>query len=254
MTMNFPLVGVREEHGVRHLQLGTNPHAGFVQGSMRVRQPLFIEHEYVRRLLAGLMWLDLERLHEGDALQLGLGAGSVTRFTRHSLGMATTAVDINPHVVEACRRYFGIQADARLQVIQADAGPWLRDVCPRGQVKMLFVDMYDDVVAKPIFDDEAFYADCHAVLQQGGLMAMNLFGAESDLQGTLARVASVFGQGAVWTMAPTPESHVAVIATRGLALPPKHEWRDKALAINRRFLTVGLRAGAWPQLLRPYPG
>jgi spermidine synthase len=252
MTITLPLVGVAERDGVRHLQLGTDPNAGYVQGSMRVKQPLFIEHEYVRRLLAGLMWLDLERLHEGHAVQLGLGAGAVTRFTRHCLGMATTAVEINPHVIEACRRFFGIQPDPRLQVIEADAGPWLRERCPKGRVKMLFVDMYDDVVAKPVFDDEAFYADCHAVLQEGGLMAMNLFGAQSDLQGTLGRIASVFGADAVWTLEPTAESHVAVIATRGLQLPPQDQWRAKALAINLRFLTLGLRAGSWPQLMRPY--
>jgi spermidine synthase len=55
-------------------------------------------------------------------MQLGLGAGSLTKFCHKVLRMKTTAIELNPQVVVACRGWFKLPADnARLQVMLADA-------------------------------------------------------------------------------------------------------------------------------------
>jgi spermidine synthase len=253
MNDPLPLVGVAESNGLRHLQLGTQRRAAVVQGSMRVAQPTYLENEWARRLLAALLWLDPQRLDEGHAVHLGMGAGTLARFTHRELGMPTTVVEINPHVIEACRRFFLLEPDARLQIFRADAGPWLKG-CPKERIKLLVVDLYDEQARGPVFDDEAFYADCRAVLQRGGVMAMNLFGGETPATATLARVAAVFGAGQVWSLVPSPESNIAVIAAREATLPDPAALLERALELNRRFDHCGLRARHWPRLLRPYTG
>src|SRR5947209_8773640 len=84
-----------EEDGVRYLHLGTP----WVQGAMRLRKPQAIELEYVQRMMAWMLWRPRAEVASGHAVQLGLGAGTITRFTRKVMRMRTTAVEINPTVI-----------------------------------------------------------------------------------------------------------------------------------------------------------
>ena len=70
----LPQVNVSEHGKVRYLHLGT----AWVQGSMWLKKPNDIELEYVQRMLASLLWLPSEALGTGHAVQLGLGAVSIT--------------------------------------------------------------------------------------------------------------------------------------------------------------------------------
>ena len=76
---SLPPVGMSEHDGVRYLHLGTP----WVQGAMRIARPEHVELEYVQRMLAVLLWLPTEDLDDPDqrAVQLGLGAGALSRFT-----------------------------------------------------------------------------------------------------------------------------------------------------------------------------
>ena len=91
-AVSLPPVTVSEFDGVRYLHLGSV----WVQGAMRIRKPQQVVLDYVQRMLASLLWLPGESLGQGQAVQLGLGAGAITRFTARQLGMATTVVEINP--------------------------------------------------------------------------------------------------------------------------------------------------------------
>ena len=55
-------------------------------------------------------------------MQLGLGAASLTKFCHKHLRMHTTAIELNPQVVAACRLWFKLPADtAKLKVVLGDA-------------------------------------------------------------------------------------------------------------------------------------
>ena len=77
----LPPVTVSEFDGVRYLHLGSI----WVQGAMRIRKPQQVVLDYVQRMLASLLWLPSESLGQGQAVQLGLGAGAITRFTARQL-------------------------------------------------------------------------------------------------------------------------------------------------------------------------
>ena len=85
---------VSEADGVRYLHLGTP----WVQGAMRTRKPLAIELEYVQRMMVWMLLRPSEALSEGHAVQLGLGAGAITRYCHSVLRMRTTAVELNDTV------------------------------------------------------------------------------------------------------------------------------------------------------------
>lgn len=243
----LPEVGLSEFEGVRYLHLGTP----WVQGAMRLADPQRVELEYIRRMLASLLWLPTETLGQGRAVQLGLGAGTITRFTAQALKMETTAVEINPQVVVACRQWFRLPRDgARLRVLLDDAGAWVRRPERRASVRLLHVDLYDAQAAAPVLDDEGFYTACHDVLEDGGVMAVNLFGRDASFERSSARIAAAFGAGQVWSLQPTREGNTVVVAARGLALPDRDELLLRAAALRQRHAAQGLDPTRWARMIR----
>ena len=234
-----------EQDGVRYLHLGTP----WVQGAMRVRKPQAIELEYVQRMMAWMLWRPQDEVDRGHAVQLGLGAASITRFTHKVMRMRTTAVELNPTVISACRMWFQLPADdARLQVLQADADAWVRDAANLQVADVLSVDLYDHDAAAPVLDSDAFYAACRGVLVHGGLMAVNLFGRDASFAASAARIASAFGADQVWSLRPTREGNTVVIAGRGVTVPDRDTLSARADNIESRF---GLPARKWLRMVRP---
>ncbi|MCE4537706.1 spermidine synthase [Pelomonas sp. P7] len=236
-----------EFDGVRFLHLDSI----WVQGAMRIRKPDEIELEYVQRMCAWMLWRDPAALGEGHAVQLGLGAAALTRFCHGRLKMRTTAVEINPEVIAACRQWFRLPADdARLQVVNEDAARWVADEAHLQTVDVLNVDLYDHEAASPVLDDEAFYAACRGVLADGGLMTVNLFGRSASFARSALRIARAFGSDQVWSLAPTKEGNTIVVAARGVQVPHREVLEQRAANIETRFK---LPARKWLRLVRPLP-
>lgn len=242
----LPEVTLSESDGVRYLHLGSP----WVQGAMRIRDPLQVELVYVQRMLACLLWLPTERLGEGRAVQLGLGAGALTRFTAGALRMPTTVVEINRAVVEVNSRWFRLPREA--EVVVGDAIDWLAAAEP-ASVRLLQVDIYDEEAAAPVLDDAPFYAACRQVLERtGGLFSVNLFGRHARFARSIALVAEAFGADQVWSLTPTREGNTVVVAGRGVVVPGREELAARAEAIERRFGALGLPARKWLRMVRPY--
>ena len=246
----LPEVGISEFEGVRYLHLGTP----WVQGAMRLDDPQRVELVYVQRMLAALLWLPGASLGEGRAVQLGLGAGTITRFTAQVLKMPTTAVEINPQVVAACRHAFRLPHDGpRLQVVVDDAGAWARAPGQRASARLLHVDLYDEEAAAPVLDDEDFYAACRELLDDEGVMAVNLFGRDASFARSSQRIVAAFGAAHVWSLQPTREGNTVVVATRALDFPAPGEAEARATQLQARFGRYGLQARKWLRMVRPVP-
>jgi len=240
---------ISEFDGVRYLHLGTD----WVQGAMRIRQPRKLELEYIQRMMAWLLWRPSDQLGQGHAVQLGLGAAAITRFSHQVLRWRTTAVELNPSVIQACRLWFHLPDDEeRLRVVEADAGRWVQQDTQLQTVDALCVDLYDHEAAAPVLDDEAFYAACRGVLAPGGLMTVNLFGRDASFQRSAARVVAAFGADQVWQLVPTKEGNTVLVAARGVEVPDRATLTARAELIEDRY---GLPARKWLRMVRPYqPG
>ncbi|MDQ2780266.1 MAG: spermidine synthase, partial [Pseudomonadota bacterium] len=227
-AIDLPPVTLSEYEGVRYLHLGTI----WVQGAMRIKQPQQLELDYVQRMLASLLWLPTTALGKGSAVQLGLGAGAVTRFTAKQLRMPTTAVEINPEVITANRLFFHLPA--RAEVVLGDAADWLAQAEP-GSARLLHVDLYDHEAAAPVLDDAGFYTACRAVLEDGGVMSFNLFGRDASFRDSIERIAGVFGADQVWSLRPTREGNTVVVAGRAVVVPERDVLSARAAVIESRF-------------------
>jgi spermidine synthase len=241
----LPEVNFSDFGDVRYLHLGTE----WVQGSMLLDKPFDIELEYVQRMMVWLLFAEPDAVAARHAMQLGLGSAALTKFCHKKLKMKTTAVELNPQVLAACRLWFKLpQDDLRLKVILADAAQEIRKAEHRATVDALQVDLYDHEAAAPVLDSADFYADCRELLSEDGMMTVNLFGRDSSCIRSLEKIAEVFGPESVWAFRPTREGNTIVAAQREPTRPGRTELMQKAEVIESRF---GLPARKWPRLFKP---
>jgi spermidine synthase len=179
-------ITLSEEDGMRLLHFGSP----WIQGAMRIRRPFDLVIEYTRDMMA---WQELisEPQH---IVQLGLGAGSLTKYCYRQFPQArVTAVEINPAVVMCCRQFFKLPPDDdRLNVVVQDAGAWVSVPKNRKSCDVLQVDLYDALARGPVLDSVEFYSACRGALVKGGVMTVNVFGNGSGFEESYNAIAQAF--------------------------------------------------------------
>ena len=236
---NLPPVSVSEHGDQRYLHLGTE----WIQGGMCIDAPFDIELEYVQRMMAWLLFVEPDTVAQRHAMQLGLGAAALTKFHFKKLKMDTTAIEINPQVVLACRQWFKLPPDsAKLRVLLGDAAEVVRHAPFYGTIDALQVDLYDHEAAAPVLDSPDFYADCRHLLTDEGALTVNLFGRDASYERSLESICAAFGADAVWTFKPTREGNAIVLALRTPQHPERMELLARAERIQERW---GLPAVKW---------
>jgi len=244
-SLILPEVNFSDDGPIRHLHLDSI----WIQGSMLVDAPMVLVHEYIQRMMAWLLFVDPETVTKRQALQLGLGAASLTKFCHKVLRMKTTAIELNPQVVAACRGWFKLPQDNnRLQVVLADAEQEIKQPHWAGAVDALQVDLYDQEAAGPVLDSAEFYADCRKVLTEDGCMTVNLFGRASSYARSVEKISAAFGADAVWAFKPTREGNTVVLAQRTPSRPKRDLLAQRAEVIEAQW---GLPAQKWVRVFKP---
>ncbi|MEZ5729163.1 MAG: spermidine synthase [Burkholderiaceae bacterium] len=236
-----PDITLSESDGVRYLHFGSE----WIQGAMRVARPWSIEIDYQRHMMAWQLFLD----GDADILQIGLGAGALTKFVHRYLpGARTTVVEASAQVASVARSHFRLPADDdRLETIIADGGAWVATPGNRRRFDVIQVDAYDAEARGPVLESEAFYRACARALRAAGLLVVNLFGEEPSFERNLDRIFEVFGA-RVLLLPPVDAGNVVVLAFKGPALDLA--WSDlyaRAAVIEAH---QPLRAAGWVNALK----
>ena len=245
----LPDATISEEGGLRYLHLETP----WIQGAMRIRQPQKLELDYIQRMMAWLLLRDIDKpeaLAGTRCLQLGLGAAAITKYCHSVLRLPTTAVEINPQVIGVCRNWFHLpDDDERLTVVLGDAAKYVNDDAHIASFDALCVDLYDHDAASPVLDDEAFYRACWRVLDDGGIMSVNLFGRDASFERSASRISAAFGEGRVAMLKPTTEGNTIVMAWKGFDMPEREVLAQRAETLLTRWK---LPARKWVKLLSTF--
>ena len=216
---------------------------------MWLKKPNDIELEYVQRMQAWLLFHEAEDVGDLHAMQFGLGAATLTKHCYRVLDMRTTAIELNPQVVAACRTWFELPPDdERLNVVLGDAAEVAAHEHWQGQVDVLHVDLYDDEAAAAVLDDPVFYGHCKNLLTQRGCMVVNLFGRSSSFDRSVAHISESFGADAMWAFNPTREGNTVVLAQREVSRPAEDSLQARAAQIQARWR---LPAPQWLRHVKP---
>jgi len=244
-TPKLPEVNFSDDGPLRHLHLGTE----WIQGSMYLDKPNALVHEYIQRMMAWLLFVPPESVKDRQALQLGLGAGSLTKFCAKEIRMKTTAIELNPQVLVACRGWFKLPAEtSRMQVVLADAAQEIQNPKWWGTVDALQVDLYDHDAAAPVLDSLPFYNQCRRLLTPEGSMTVNLFGRASSFNRSVEKMAAAFGKDAIWAFKPTREGNTVVLAQHTPSRPKRELLMARAQLIEANW---GLPAAKWVRVFKP---
>jgi spermidine synthase len=216
---------------------------------MRIDAPFDLELEYIQRMMAWLLFMEPASVGQRHAMQLGLGAGAITKFCHKKLRLCATAIELNPQVLAVCRAWFKLPPDGpKLRVVLADAAQEIRNPMWRGTVDALAVDLYDHEAAAPVLDSADFYADCRALLSEDGCMTVNLFGRSSSFAQSVEKMAAAFGEDALWAFKPTREGNTVVLAQRTPTRFKRGELAARCEDLHQRW---GLPTAKWVRGFKP---
>ena len=128
-----------------------------VLNSARGNQSFGSLHRVWRSVFA---YLGLRDAPPASVLLLGLGAGSVPSILRRELRLPCpiTAVEIDPVMIDAGRRWFGLARWPALTVIEGDATVQVHAL--KDRFDLVLVDLFDDLDLAPGTDTLGF---AHAV-------------------------------------------------------------------------------------------
>lgn len=216
-----------EESGIRYLHFGSE----WIQGAMRIGRPSELVLSYTQQMMAWLLFLEPRK--EDQIGILGLGAGSLLRFTLAHTPARVRTVERNPMVTAMCRAFFRLPGGARSVIDHEDALAWVADPRQFGGHLALMVDLYDSQAQGPVCDSPAFYEGCRRVLAATGIMTVNLFGRHESYARNMRNIADAF-DGRVLSLPEVDEGNTVVLAFKGPPLEvARHDLLDRAAALEQ---------------------
>jgi spermidine synthase len=162
---------VYERGTVRWLEFGD----GAVQSRVDMRAPHRLALPYTRAMAAALLFADAP----AAALLLGLGGGAMVHFLLHHLPEVTVrAVEAEPAVIEAARRWFGVRPDPRLRIDLEDAR--LVAARPGPRYDLVVLDLFDQAGLPGWMREPQIYRAARARLRNPGVLVANLWVDAAD--------------------------------------------------------------------------
>ncbi|MEM7405251.1 MAG: methyltransferase domain-containing protein [Pseudomonadota bacterium] len=154
-------VQVFENADFRWMEFGDH----IVQSAIALAAPERLVLAYTQWQLFALLFFALPPRH---VLLLGLGGGALARWCA-AAGFQVTAVDNDPVVIEACRRWFGVDD---VWIANADAREYLH-TC-NTQYDLVLCDLFAHGGAPAWLAHPAFLDACRLSLRPGGWASFNL--------------------------------------------------------------------------------
>lgn len=201
-----------------------------------------------------------------DVLIIGGGDGGILRETlRHPGVQRATMVEIDRTVVDLCREWFpdisaGAFDDPRTDLIITDGVKFVAETDRRFDV--VIVDSTDPVGPGEVLFTESFYADCHRVLKDGGVLATQNgvpFFQPEEVTNTYRRMGKSFKDNGFYTaVVPTYIGGFMTlgwgtddVGLRDVPLPALQE-RFAASGLKTRYYTPELHKAAFalPQFIK----
>ncbi len=202
---------------------------GVDQSAMSIDDPASVPMEYVRYAGLGLLFVpELE-----SVMMIGLGGGSFTGLIHRALPkVRIDAIEIDPVVVEAARRHFGLVEDERYRVHIADGAAFVRDAKTRYDLILADAGVADGIPEHHTTDP--FFVSLRERLTTRGVLIVNL-GLDDRRNATIARrIKAAFGADASTCVRTPEDANTLVFATRHSPAPQAAQLRARATAFDAR--------------------
>jgi spermidine synthase len=143
------------------------------QSMISLSNPEAVPMKYIRLAMIGILFTpQMERV-----LMIGLGGGTFTSLLRrHYPALWIDAVEIDPVVVEAAKRFFGVREDSRFRIHIEDGADFIERVSY--SYDLIFLDAYTQDGVPEHLATVDFFNTVKARLSDNGVVVINLYGGE----------------------------------------------------------------------------
>lgn len=220
-------VDISEENGVRSLHFGSHT----VQSAMRLNRPYDLEVEYTRRMMGFLLFHPEPK----NALLIGLGGGSLSKFIHHHLPETrSVTVEINPQVVAAARSFFHLPPDdERFSVVIGDGAAYV--AAHPESCDVLLLDGFDEHSQVEALATQDFYDRCFEALTSDGMMVVNLWGSDPRFEAYYGRLSTSFGGRALLLPSVTRGNMIVLAFKHDQGSPRWQDLRQRAKELEQRY-------------------
>ena len=226
---------VSEEGGIRYLHFGTQ----WVQGAMCPRRPNDLVLAYTQQMMAWLLFIEPQA--DDDIGIMGLGAGSLLRYTLRRTPSRVATVEWNPMDTAVCRSHFRLPDSPRSQIDHCDAADWVREPRNVGRYTALMVDLYDGQAQGPVRGSPEFYRDCALALGDTGAITVTLFGEHASFEPNLEGLRAAFPDGLLVLPEIDAGNRVAIGVKGDLLDVSVGEFLDRAQEMEQRYRLPAMR-------------
>lgn len=222
------MIEIREARGVRTLHFGSD----WVQGAMRVSRPWDLELIYTREMMTALLlsgdWPGMPR----RILQIGLGAGSLTRFIHRYLPDAQQVViEQSTAVVAAAYQGFSLPPESdRLKIVVAEGAEWMANATET--FDLILVDGFDADGQPGGLERVLFYKNARQRLTDNGIFVCNFLSRSPNFLQSCLALESAF-EGRTRLLPQTPGGNVIALgAVNATILLDAHVLRDRVAQLQ----------------------
>ena len=182
-------ITVADDHCRRNLYLSGDT----LQSSMLLNDPNKLDLEYSQAMMCALLYKPAPK----KVLLIGLGGGSLVKFLLDFCpGSNIEVAEINSEVVTVARQYFFLPNSERLRITLAPGEEVVAErLAADERYDLLLLDAFDDNGPARALLDERFLYRCRALLDSGGVFAMNLWNRPVDnFPAIYATLKAIFGK------------------------------------------------------------
>ncbi len=182
--------------------------------------------KYTRNMTLGVIYPEEAK----KVLMLGLGGGTISTYLgRHMPDLAVDTVEIDPGVVSAAKKFFGIRETEKVRYLESDGRVFLNR--HKETYDLILVDaFYGGYVPFHLLTQE-FYALVKQRLTATGAAAFNVHDGTKLYASTLLTLAAVFPSVHLY---PSGEGEVIAVVTAAPA-PDEETLARRAAALQERF-------------------
>src|SRR5262249_38098170 len=166
-------------------------------------------------------------------LMIGLGGGTISTYLGRAMPDVTIdTIELDPGVIDAAQKYFGLRDNSRVRYLAGDGRVMLKR--SREQYDLIFVDAFRGGYVPFHLLTKEFYALLKEHLAPDGAVAFNVHDGTKLYLSTLRTLSSVFanvhiypsGEGETTTIATAvPGPSAEILATRASALQQRYNFR-----------------------------
>jgi spermidine synthase len=201
----------------------------YTESVTNLNDPDDLPIKYNRNMTLGVIYPEEAR----RVLMLGLGGGSISTYLgRHMPDVAIDTVEIDPGVIAAAKRYFGMRESDKVRFLEGDGRVFLNR--HKETYDLILVDAFHGGYVPFHLLTKEFYALVKQRLTATGAAAFNIHDGTKLYASTLLTLASVFptvhlypsGEGeviAIVTAPPAPDDET--LQRRAAALQERHNFR-----------------------------